>query len=371
MEPTLRPRLSRIATALTFPVLVFVVWRLLHGVVVLAFGGSLLDTTFAFDADFYLSLLREGYVVPPGGYAEFSNVPFFSGLAWVSWAVLQVVRHETAATLLVANGLALAAFVTVRGAVRAWTDDVVARRATIALALFPTSYFLWMYYTEALLVTATAGAAWAARRERHAGAVVLLAMAATARVVGVTVGPALALARIVRLRRIDAVSVLYVLGSLAGFAAVLVRQAVEIGDPLGWTKAQEAWGREFAGPWTAFSTGVGDVIDTLPDIAEGVLFDLVTAVAIGVLVVLLWRGARAGRWPFDPAVLATVLWAVPMFSRLISGQVRFALGSWPVLLVPAFAWPRLPRVVRVLIVLAAVTLTVVLLRRLALGMFTA
>jgi hypothetical protein len=371
VEPTLRPRLARIGGTVAFPVLVFVVWRLLHGVVVLAFGGSLLDATFAFDAAFYLSLLRDGYVVPAGGYDEFSNVPFFSGLAWVSWAVLQVVRHETAATLLVANGLALGAFVTVRGAVRAWTDDAVARRATVALALLPTSYVLWMYYTEALLVTATAGAAWAARRERHAGAVVLLAVAATARVVGVTVGPALALARIIRLRRIDAVSVLYVLGSLAGFAAVLVRQAVEIGDPLGWTKAQQAWGREFAGPWTAVSTAVSDIVDTLPQLAEGVLFDLVAVLAIGALVALLWRGARAGRWPLDPAALATFLWAVPVFSRLIAGQVRFALGSWPVLLVPAVAWPRLPRALRVALVLAGVVLTVVLLRRLAHGMFTA
>jgi hypothetical protein len=75
--------------------------------------------------------------------------------------------------------------------------------------------------------------------------------------------------------------------------------------------------------------------------------------------------------PFDPDALATVLWAVPMFSRLIPGQVRFALGSWPVLLVPAVVWPQLPRAVRVLIVLTALVLTVVLLRRLAYGVFTA
>jgi hypothetical protein len=371
VSPTELSARARLVTTLRFPVLVFVVWRVLHGLVVLVFGGSPVEATYSFDASYYLQLLREGYVLPAGGYTEFSDVPFFPGLAWISWAVLQVVRHEQAATLLVANGLALAAFVTVRGAVRAWTDEGMARRVTLGLALAPTSYFLWMYYTEALLITATAAAAWAARRERHAGAAVLLAVASTARVVGVATGPALALARIVRLRRVDGVSVLYVAGSLVGFAAVLLRQAIEIGDPLGWTKAQEAWDREFAAPWVGLTTAVRDIVGTLPGIAEGVALDLVTVLVVGTLVVLLWRGVRARRWPQEPALLATVLWAVPLFTRLISSQVRFALGCWPVLLVPAAAWPRLPRVVRAAVVLGAVALSVVLLRRLAHGAFTA
>lgn len=106
---------------------------------------------------------------------------------------------------MVANGLALAAFVAVWGAVRAWTgDDALARRALLALALFPISYYLWMYYSEALLISTTAGAAWASRRGHHVGAASLLALAATARVIGVLAGPVLAVARIVRLRRTSA-----------------------------------------------------------------------------------------------------------------------------------------------------------------------
>lgn len=92
---------------------------------------------------------------------------------------------------------------------------------------------------------------------------------------------------------------------------------------------------------------------------------------IGVLVVLLYRGVRRGHWPLEPAMLATVFWLVPLFSRLVSSQIRFALVCWPVLLVPAHAWSRIGRVLRVVICVAALGLTVVLLRRLALDVFTA
>lgn len=118
-------------------------------------------------------------------------------------------------------------------------------------------------------------------------------------------------------------------------------------------------------------TAVRDIIKTLPAVAEGVGLDLVTVFALGALIVLLYRGVRQGRWPLEPALLATAFWFVPLCSRLISSQVRYALVCWPVLLVPAQAWPRMHRALRFVLVAAAVALTVVLLQRLALGVFTA
>jgi hypothetical protein len=359
----------RLTTGIRLPLLVFAVWRVLHGIAVPAVGGSLRDTTFASDGGWYLTVLRMGYVAPDS-YDQFSNLAFFPGLVWVTEVVLVVVPNETAATLLVANGLALAAFVAVWGAVRAWVGEAMARRATVALALFPTSYFLWMYYTEALFVTATAAAVWAGRRERHTLAAVFLAVASTTRLVGVTVGPALALARIVRLRRVDSVSVRYVLGSLVGLGAVMVRQAVEAGDPLGWLQAGQAWDRELDGPWTALYRAAGLIAATLPDLAGFVILDAVAVVGTGCLVVLLWRGVRRRDWPLEAATVATLLWLVPICSQLISSQARYMMACWPALLVIADAWPRLPRVVQLLAMVVPVAITVVALRYLSLGEFT-
>jgi hypothetical protein len=360
----------RATAGIRFPLLVFAVWRILHGITVVAFGGSLRDVTFMWDGGWYLSILHVGYAVPPGGYGEFSNVAFFPGLTWLTQAVQFVVRHEATATLLVANALALAAFVAVWGAVRSWVGEVMARRVTLGLALFPTSYFLWMYYTEALLVSAMAAAIWAGRRERHTLAAVFLAVASTSRLVGVTVGPALALARIVRLRRVDSVSVRYVLGSVVGLGAVMARQAVEVGDPLGFLKAGEAWDREFSGPWIALYRAAGMIYLALPDIASGVLLDVVAIAVVGLLLLLLWRGIRRGVWPLEAGIAATVLWIVPICSQLVASQARYMLACWPVLLVVADAWSRLPRAARAAVLTLPAVLTVGLLYQLTHGVFT-
>lgn len=354
---------------LLWPVLVFVVWRVVHGGVVALRGSGPVTATTAFDGAFYLSLLREGYVAPPGGYDEFSNVAFFPGLVWLTEAVLLVIRDETAAVLLVANGTALAAFVTVAGACRAWGDAGLARRAVVALALVPTSYYLWMYYTEALLVACTAGAAWASARGRHGLALPVLALAATSRTVGVVVGPCLALVRVVRLRRLDAVSVGYVAASAAGLAAVLVRQQVELGDAFGWTRAQDAWGRGLAPPWVPFTGAVRLILG--PGGQPGVLLDLLVTVAAGVGVVVLAVLASRRRMPGEAALLAGALWLVPLLSTLLSSSVRFVLGAWPLLLLPARWWPVWPLWWRVLVLLGSAALGLVLLDRLGRGVFTA
>lgn len=353
-----------------FPLLVFAAWRVLQGAVVLLSGGSLRAVNYTWDGRWYLYLLRSGYTVSPEGYARQSDAAFFPGLSWVTQAVRLVVPQETAATLLVSNALALAAFVAVWGAARAWTDEAVARRVTVALALFPTSFFLWAYYTEGLLLAATAGAVWAARRERHTLAAGLLAVASGARLVGVLVGPALAVARVVRLRRVDSVSVGYVLGSALGLAAVMTQQAVQIGDPFGWLRAGRAWNREVAGPWMPVLHGLHLVLVPRPGIAvDGVLLDLAAMAGVGVLVLLLWRGVRRAAWPVEAAAVATPLWLVPVCSSLSVSQARYMLACWPVLLVVGEGWPRLPRAVRVVGLAVPVLVTVVLLHRLSLGGF--
>lgn len=351
------------------PVLVFVVWRLAHAAVLAASGGRTTPATTAFDGQYYLSLLRDGYRRPPGGYDEFSNVAFFPALAWVTDAVRLVVRDETAAVLVVANGCALAAFVAVWGACRVWTTTPTAHRAVVALALVPSSYYLWMYYTEALLLATAAGAAWASARNRPLLVLPLLVLAGAARTVGVVVGPCLAVARVVRLRRVDAVAVGYVAASLAGLAAVALRQQVELGDPWAWTRAQEAWGRALAPPWEPFVAAVRLVAG--PGAQEGVALDLVVAVGLGVAVAVLGGLWRRGVVPAEAFLLAGATWAVPLLSTLLSSQLRFALAVWPVLLLPALWWPRLPWVVRLPVLVAVVGLTVVLLGRLADGRFTA
>jgi hypothetical protein len=102
---------------------------------------------------------------------------------------------------------------------------------------------------------------------------------------------------------------------------------------------------------------------------DGVLLDLVAMGGIGGLLVLLWRGARRGAWPLDAPALVTPLWLVPICSSLSVSQARYMLACWPVLLVVADSWPRLPRAVRIAAVVLPVLVSVVLLHRLSTGGF--
>ena len=136
---------------------------------------------------------------------------------------------------------------------------------------------------------------------------------------------------------------------------------------MAWTKAQRAWGRDFDAPWSPFVTGVRTIADKLPTLAEGVALDVTAAALVGLLVLLLLRGARAGRWPLEPALLTAALWGAPLFSRLVSSQARFALACWPVLLIPSGLRSR---PVRLGLGALGGLLSLVLLRRLALGVFS-
>jgi hypothetical protein len=112
------------------------------------------------------------------------------------------------------------------------------------------------------------------------------------------------------------------------------------------------------------------IVHALPGIAPGTTIDLVAVVVVGCLVGVLWRGARRGDWPLEPATVATVLWAVPLFSNLMASQARYMLACWPFSLAMAHIWSRLPRAVRVAALVMPAALTIVLLRHVSLGLFT-
>ena len=49
---------------------------------------------------------------------------------------------------------------------KAWRDEI-ARRAVLLFALFPSSLFLWAFYSEGMFIALGAGAVWADRRGKR------------------------------------------------------------------------------------------------------------------------------------------------------------------------------------------------------------
>ncbi len=344
------------------PLTIWIIWRTAHALVVLLAGGDVVEATFGWDTNWYLSVLRHGYSVPDPSYQVQANVAFFPGLAWVTRPFTWLFPERTA-VLLVVNLASAAAFVAVHGAVRAVVDSRTARLAVIGLALWPMSLFLTTYYTEGLFIAATAAAVWAARRDQPLAAYPAAFLAGVTRSVGFVVGPLLALDRLVRLRRVDRVVVGYALSGPVALALVATEQSRQAGDALGFAHAQVAWGVELAAPWWAvgkhFKLLWANGIDHFH---WGVALDSVAIVVVaGALVVAtirLWRRRSA------VALLGWgwLAWAMPLFATISVSFSRYALAAWPALAALGWGTTSRARVVRVVLGLGAAAWSVMLIR---------
>lgn len=354
--------------AMAFPVAVWGIWRLVHAVVLLAFGGDLADDTLRFDGAWLSTILDHGYLVSDPSFRTQQNPAFFPGVPWLTEPLSWLIGDRSAA-LVIANVFGVAAFVAVFGALRAVFDDKVAIRGTIALALWPSSLVLWAYYTEGLFVVATAAAVWADKRSKPMAAVAGLVLAGVTRVVGLAVGPVLAVVRVVRLRRIDATSVAYAVSGAVAFAIVGGAQERQTGDALAFVRAQKGWDREFSPPWVPIRTAIDDIVEKLPTPALELGLNLAAIAVIGVALLVAtchWR-RRPDAW--GALALGWTAYLLPLCSKVVSSQVRFALGAWPAVAVLGTSESVWAQRLRWVAALAGAALSVVLLRRWASGGF--
>jgi len=225
------------------------------------------------------------------------------------------------------------------------------------------------FSSEGLFITATAAAIWAAGCGRHAAGWGAAFVAAITRPIGCLLGPALAVARCVRLRRVDRVAVGYAFSGPIGLAVVAGAQAVQVGDPAAFAKAQEAWGRGLAAPWLPFSGATEAIIDQLPDLAMESGGNLAAMVLVAVALVVATR--RLGD---NPSVGALIGWGwVAWFAQLWSGgplsQVRLVLAAWPAFVVAGSDDSRWAGKARIAAAALSAAISVVFIRRWAAGEF--
>jgi Mannosyltransferase (PIG-V) len=271
---------------LLFVLLVFGASRLLYlaagsffaGVVpVSRFQAVTMDVPFGrmglwshWDGEHYVALAAGGYLQPP----EFVSPAFFPLYPLlmrsfaelfggpVTWGALSVWGP-----LISLAALPFALFFVYRIAEEQW-DAGVARGAVLALAVFPTAFFLNAAYTESLFLALSAGSLWAARVRRDLLLACALAGLATAtRNVGVFLLVPLALEWF-RDREAYRWRGLYLALAPSGLAAYAAYLWVRFGDPLLFYTDQQKWGREPAGPvatvtkaWTTAAEGAGRLLD--------------------------------------------------------------------------------------------------------------
>jgi hypothetical protein len=356
-----------------YPVVVFTVWRVAQGAVTWWLGGHLVESAYTYDGAHYLRILHFGYWHPRPAMPSHA---FFPGLAWLATPVRWLVGSDAVTVHVTASATAVAAFVTVWGVTRAWTDERTARRAVLLFALFPSSLFLWAFYSEALFIALGAGAVWADRRGRRWLAALCFAGIATTRSVGILVPAVIVLARIVRQRRVDRWAVTYALAGLAGLGAVLLTMQVQVGNAFAFMGVQEDWGRSVSWPWASVMQGIDNLTPRYGTVMVPALvarnFDLwavgIVVIGIGYLVV-----SRRPRFPMEAWMLGVAMIALALCSSVLASFNRFVFADW--VIYPAYAslLGRLPKWWRMAAMLAlavaCVLTTYALIGRFSVGRF--
>jgi hypothetical protein len=305
------------------------------------------------DGEHYIALAMVGYLQPPENVspaffplypllvrfsAELFGGPILPGALGV-WGVL--------VSLL---ALPFALYFVYRIVEDGWGTGT-ARGAVLALAFFPTSFFLHAVYTEALFLALSAGSLWALRVRKDLLLACLLAALATAtRNVGLFLLAPLAYewlrnAREYRWR------VAYLALAPSGLLLYAAYLWSRFGDPLLFYTDQQKWGREATGPLQTFrnilqtsAEGAGRLSDgrllTEPSLAglanrvesanglHNLLFLLFAAVVLLV-------GLRT--MPAGLTVYAALLVLAPAFfgtpESPLMGMPRYVLVAFPVFIV--------------------------------------
>jgi hypothetical protein len=236
------------------------------------------------DGEHYVTLALGGYLNPPDNVspAFFPLYPLLvRSFAELFGGPISKEALSVWGPLLSILFLPFALFFVYQIALDGWGERV-ARGAVLALAFFPTTFFLNAAYTESLFLALSAGSVWAIRvRKNFLLACVLAGLASATRNVGVfLVVPLLYewIKNVDDYRWRGAYLALVPSGLLAYMGYLWVR----FGDPFLFYSAQEDWGRRAMGPlatvsraWSAAVEGAGRLVDpglwadpTLGDLAN-------------------------------------------------------------------------------------------------------
>jgi len=304
--------------------------------------GYLLDVLARWDSGWLLGIADKGYSLDPNAYAFFPLYPFLVG---VVGRIL--IRNWLLAAVLVSLAACAVSFVLLDKLASRLLGDEAARRSVIYLAIFPTSLFLGVAYSESLFLMLTLAAFLFAERGRWLQAGISTGLAMLTRTSGLAVLVALPL---LAWRQGDRAKALVRFAIALPIAALYpIYLWIRVGDPFEFMTAQhKGWGRQVAtlGPLTGIGRGLyagfqgvrqllagaspaathrywnWSTDTTVPRAAALSVFFALTLIAFAWLAVEAWRRLGAAYGVFS------------VISLLI--PISAPTGRWPLLSLPRF-----------------------------------
>lgn len=299
--------------------------------------STLIDVALRYDAQWYLTIARDGYGGTLAGPYFDMRPNFMPLLPLLVRAVAALGLELVTAGLVIANVCSVVGLACLHQVVARQSS---ARTATLALwvvALFPTSMFLSSVYSEGPLLAFTMGAWLAALARRPALAGVLALGATLTRPLGGIVLIPLAIVAWQQRSTIwSAVTVVVAVSvpSIVGLGGYLWWAQRTWGDPLMITRTQAAYRAETAWPSAAFVRWWHEG----PALHGYANSTIDAALAVGALVavaVLLWRRWIAGAAFAAASVLVPLSSGLIAFSRMLLAAPVLAaavatppLGNW-------------------------------------------
>lgn len=300
-------------------------------------GELLLSPLAHWDAAWYLSIAWNGYGASGVDAAFFPLYPllvFLTGGAAGSTAVLLVAAYA------VSLGAFGGALYLLHRLVELELGRSYARAVLLLLAFFPAALFFGAPYSESLFLLVSVGAFYAARTGRWAWAGALAAAASATRSAGILLLVPLAILWWQSRERRTADALWLGLAPL-GLAAYSAYLGIAQGDPFAYLGLQEAWDREFAGPFGGVFAGVSAAWGAFGDLGEGGVAGEVArrnVVDFGFLVfavvatVGVWR-----RLPLAYGAYVVAALALPL-SFPVETEPLMSLGRFVAVLFPVFMW---------------------------------
>lgn len=317
------------------PVTIFLVWRIFLEIIGQYFYN--LDLAkysntiwWRWDSDWYGSIVQHGYGLRAGLQ---SNVTFFP-LYPLLWKIVALVtkwpNHISA--LIASNLLALGSFVIFYRWLSVVWGEVVAKRGLLALAVFPTSFFLISVYSESTLLFLVVLMFLFVERGKWRLAAFMSLFASATRPVGIFLWPVLFCLWFFKIKntkiinKVDFWSIIIL--PPIGILLFSLYLWVEFGDALAWLHGQGNYGRNLVFPHRLLYAYVVNIILR----GEYWVRHLIEMVALLLIVVCLPKLKK-----IDPVyVLFAVLNLLPsLFSNTLTSIQRFVLIIAPIFIVIA------------------------------------
>jgi hypothetical protein len=310
--------------------------------------SQLVNLPLRFDAGWYLSVARVGYLWAPGDRerGRQQNIVFFPALP-MGMRVLGYLFGRSGvgflyAGVVISHVAFLAALVLLFELARDDLGDAsAAGAAVVLLCTYPFSLFHGAVYTESLYLLGVVGAVLACRRERWTQAMAWGALVGLTRPNGFVLSATLGVLLFETTLRKRSASGRMTMPSLPAAIAIVAPIAGAAiywlfiwhltGNPFQWSEQQVAWGRTFSGFSPLRGAAEFAAENGLESYVEGLPYDFINAVPAIVALALAIPIGRRLSWAYAVFIVTNL---VP---PLLLGGVM-STGRFTATLFPLFIW---------------------------------